>query len=387
MKDPDARFQSGREMWEAMKNHRLAAAGSARASSPAYAGNLPTMRLPPPAALSATAGQHAPARPTGLQTAMAGAIRKTAPPIWRQTEAEPERHTARNFFVVLILLGVIGYTGRRIWPTLKDLWLHFRETSGASATSSPAPAAIPPAASSPTAGPTTAPSVTPAPARPQSIAHQTPPPLPNAGSYSKPEPIVAEPQPTAGKTPVASAPVANSASAPSSMPAPIAAQPKNDSAPAARGTVNVISDPPDATIMVNGVQQIARTPSSLSLAPGTYRIAITKEGYEPYRGQVVVSAGQPARIDTTLDPLPSGDGWVWARSVPKGAEISVDGNPTGQRTPARLNLAAGLHVISFSLAGYKAQAEVDVHAGRGMQLYRVLLEPGAQAQTGAQDQP
>jgi hypothetical protein len=100
-----------------------------------------------------------------------------------------------------------------------------------------------------------------------------------------------------------------------------------------------------------------------------------------------VSAGQAAHINTTLQPVPTGDGWVWARSVPKGAEISVDGNPTGQRTPARLDLPAGLHVISFALAGYRAQAEVDIHAGRGMQLYRVLLEPGEQGSGTGSDQP
>ena len=388
MKDPDARFQIGREMWEALKNHRLAAAGSARANAPAYAGELPTMRLPAPA----PGVQQSAPRPTGLQVAMAGASRKTAPPILRHSETEPEQHRVRNFMVAIVLLGVIAYAGQRIWPTLKDLWLHARATHASSATSSspagPAPAGGPDAATS--AGPATAPGVTPALPPSESSAHLPPSAEPSAGSSSKPESIVAEPSPNAERAPAAAAPVANSAPAPSSSPVaptPIAAQPRTDSAPAARGTVNVVSDPPDATILVNGEQQIAKTPSSLSLAPGNYRIAITKQGYEPYRAQLVVTAGQSARLNTTLEPLPPGDGWVWARSVPKGAEISVDGNPTGQRTPARLSLAAGLHVISFALSGYKAQAEVDVRAGRGTQLYRVLLEPGDPGQAAAPDQP
>ncbi len=139
--------------------------------------------------------------------------------------------------------------------------------------------------------------------------------------------------------------------------------------------------------MVNGEQQIPKTPSSLSLAPGTYRIGVLKPGFEPYRGQVVVTPDQPVAVNATLRPVPSGEGWVWARSVPQGAEIFVDGNPTGKRTPARLDLPAGLHVISFALSGYKSQAEVDVRAGRGMQVYRVLLQPGEQEQNAPADQP
>jgi serine/threonine protein kinase len=390
-KDPDARFQTGREMWEALKNHHLGARGSARANSPAYAGELPTMRLP---AATSAAQQQSAARPTGLQTAMAGASRKTAPPILQHTEAEPEQHRVRNFIVALLLLGVIGYAGQRIWPTLKDLWLHARETPAANVSSSPAASATSSPAVEPTTGPAVtatpgaapapaansapAPSVTPAPS--PSSAHQPALPQTSAGGASSKSGSLAQPQPSAVKAPAAAPPVANSA------PAPIPAQPKNDAAPGVRGTVNVISDPPDANIALDGEQQIAKTPASLSLAPGTYRITVTKPGYEPYRQELEVTAGQPVHINTTLQPLPTGDGWVWARSVPKGAEISVDGNPTGQRTPARLDLPAGLHVISFALAGYRAQAEVDIHSGRGMQLYRVLLEPGEQGPGTPPDQ-
>ena len=383
MKDPDARFQTGREMWEGLKNHHLAAQGSSRTHSPAYAADLPTMRLPAP---DSTAQQSA-ARPTGLQTAMAGASRRTPPPIWREPEAEPAQHRVRNFVISLILLGIIAYAGQRIWPVLNDLWLHVRTTPAPSATPSlpqrPAPASAP-AVTSATA-PAHTPSMTPAspPAPTASPARQTPPAQEDAGPSS-------EPPPTGEKTPAVAAPAASSPAAASPTPAPPAAierQPKDNSAPAARGTINVISDPPDATIMVNGEQQIAKTPSSLSLAPGNYHIGVLKQGFEPYQGEVSVTPGQSARINATLQPIPAGDGWVWARSVPKGAEIFVDGSPTGQRTPARLDLPAGLHVVSFRLAGYRAQAEVDIRAGKGMGLYRVLLEPGEQEQTGASSQP
>jgi len=383
MKDPGARFQSGREMWDALKNYHLAASGQGRANSPAYAGDLPTMHLPGPV-------QQTAATPTPLQTAMAGAARKTPPPIWNPSDAEPKQHPVRNFLFTVVLLGIIGYAGHRIWPVLHDLWLHARETAPSSLAPSPTPTPVPAAASAPVPGPTSAAgqtpssSVTPPPAPPASPVPAPPPSQASAASSSKP-------QPAAGKVPAAAPSAANSTPAPAPSPADTAVQqqPKdeNDRPPAARGTVSVVSDPPDATIMVNGEQQITRTPSSLSLAPGTYRIGVLKPGFEPYRGQVVVTPGQPVAVNATLRPVPSGDGWVWARSVPQGADIFVDGNPTGKRTPARLDLAAGLHVISFALSGYKSQAEVDVRSGRGMQVYRVLLQPGEQEQAAPSSPP
>jgi hypothetical protein len=68
-------------------------------------------------------------------------------------------------------------------------------------------------------------------------------------------------------------------------------------------------------------------------------------------------------------------GWVVARTVPRGALITVDGVATNQQTPAKLDLAAGQHLILFSLAGYTAESSVIVHPGRGSQIFQVLDRP------------
>jgi hypothetical protein len=38
---------------------------------------------------------------------------------------------------------------------------------------------------------------------------------------------------------------------------------------------------------------------------------------------------------------------------PKGAEIFVDGNPTGKSTPSRIELPVGLHTVTMKLDGFQ----------------------------------
>jgi hypothetical protein len=45
--------------------------------------------------------------------------------------------------------------------------------------------------------------------------------------------------------------------------------------------------------------------------------------------------------------------WAQVESDPKGAEIFVDGNPTGQTTPARVQVPSGTHRIVLKLGGYQ----------------------------------
>jgi hypothetical protein len=56
--------------------------------------------------------------------------------------------------------------------------------------------------------------------------------------------------------------------------------------------------------------------------------------------------------------------WAQVDSNPKGAEILVDGNPTGQVTPARVQIPSGLHNIVLRLDGYQ-QAKRPVQVSEG----------------------
>jgi serine/threonine protein kinase len=56
--------------------------------------------------------------------------------------------------------------------------------------------------------------------------------------------------------------------------------------------------------------------------------------------------------------------WVQIDSTPQGAEIWVDGAPTGKTTPAHLQLEAGIHNIGLKLFGYDSSNE-KIHASDG----------------------
>jgi hypothetical protein len=139
--------------------------------------------------------------------------------------------------------------------------------------------------------------------------------------------------------------------------------------------LTVTSQPAGANVFVNGQRQPTQTPAKIDLPAGTYRIAVTKPGFLPYTAPVEIRAGQPAHLDAELSPLAQGQGWIVARTVPRGASISVDGVVTNQQTPARLDLSAGQHLILFALAGYTAETSVVVRPGKGSQIFQVLNRP------------
>jgi hypothetical protein len=45
--------------------------------------------------------------------------------------------------------------------------------------------------------------------------------------------------------------------------------------------------------------------------------------------------------------------WAQVSTTPAGAEILVDGNSTGQVSPARVQIPAGTHVIALKLNGFQ----------------------------------
>jgi PEGA domain len=45
--------------------------------------------------------------------------------------------------------------------------------------------------------------------------------------------------------------------------------------------------------------------------------------------------------------------WAQVRSTPEGAEIFIDGTPTGEVSPARVQIPTGPHIIALKLNGYQ----------------------------------
>lgn len=121
------------------------------------------------------------------------------------------------------------------------------------------------------------------------------------------------------------------------------------------------SRPAGADVFINGAKQSGQTPVTLPLAPGNYNLVVRLSGYEAYSGRVQVGDNIQTQLSVDLN---SRVAWAEVETTPKGAEILLDGTPTGQNTPARVQMPAGLHTLVVRLPGYQ-QVKRTVQASEG----------------------
>jgi len=126
----------------------------------------------------------------------------------------------------------------------------------------------------------------------------------------------------------------------------------------------ISTQPPGADVFINGAKQAGQTPVVLPLAPGQYNLVLRLQGYEPYSGSIQVKDIQtPLNIELT-ERSATRVAWAQVNSNPKGAEIIIDGNSSGQFTPSRIQIPSGLHTITLKLDGYQP-AKRTVQASEG----------------------
>ena len=127
----------------------------------------------------------------------------------------------------------------------------------------------------------------------------------------------------------------------------------------------VSSRPPGADIFINGAKQSGQTPATLPLAAGQYDLVLRMPGYDAYAGHIQVKDNIQTTLDVELKEKQQVHvAWAQISSTPQGAEIFVDGNPTGHVTPARVQVPSGTHIIALRLNGYEV-AKRGVEASEG----------------------
>lgn len=139
----------------------------------------------------------------------------------------------------------------------------------------------------------------------------------------------------------------------------------------------VTSKPPGADVFINGAKQSGQTPVNLPLGPGQYNLVLRLPGYEAYAGSVQVKDNIQTQQDITLkEKNMQHVAWAEVDSMPKGAEIFVDGNDTGEKTPSRLQVPAGIHTITVHLDGYQQQRRTfQASVGGTVNLQDFSLKP------------
>ncbi len=311
-KEPAARYASCREFMEALHKYRELGPSSDA-----------TLVLPP---RSPAAASSPPSAEAGLS---AGAAVETG------------RAKHANLWLALALIAIIAGAGRHVWPYVRDVWQYGRDAqakSGPAAPAQPQPLVKPGPGVLETQGqPQHAPAAAPEGQEP-----------PHSAQPEKPKAAAVKPAPSpVAKTP---SPQKTTESAPSKSPAaefkPAILQRLVEAGLGDKVQLHVAGD----TITFSGRLTPPEHRQLLHLlrdAPAWVRVVDHIEYADP---------APPGANDTSLRPNAAeqraGVGWVLVRTRPPGAEIWVDGAPTGQRTPARVELSPGEHAVGVTLSGY-----------------------------------
>lgn len=123
----------------------------------------------------------------------------------------------------------------------------------------------------------------------------------------------------------------------------------------ATGTIAVLVDQTGAVVRINGTNLPAGSYSQEGLAPGNYVVQVLLEGFEPYRREVVVTAGQTNTVDVQLTRTATPPGQVNIRVNVSGATVNFDG--VEHTAPAVIpNVAGGTHSVRITAPGYQEQS-------------------------------
>ena len=144
---------------------------------------------------------------------------------------------------------------------------------------------------------------------------------------------------------------------------------KLESAPApasvTNGQLSISSAPDGAIIEIAGRAESWKTPQTLaSLAPGVYKVTLSKAGYATETRSVEVVSGNSASLDVKLTPA---KGYLSIAGTPAGARIVIDGRETGKSTPAEFALDPAVHSVTLRKEGYLDSAsDIKLAAGQSV---------------------
>jgi serine/threonine-protein kinase len=364
-KNPDHRHQSGAELLEELENYKSFGTDLATTKSmPAMSsGVLPAAESPAPiaeksapsnaavvkapvvapksaAAAASAHGQHKPATPAAAKAEIAPAsgstvkvahgAKKTTPP------STDKRKQAIIAGVVLVLLTVGIILFKRISSPVQSPPQPATTTSQNTPAQSNPSAAVPPGQVSQSA----------------SSAHE---------ELKKPKPTAVVEK--AANSPESAPVKKQQPKQVSAVEAPAAAPPVTAASSPDLGSMHISSTPAGAKVTIGSVsQEDWVTPfTAQKLAPGDYELTFTKAGFVTQKRHVNVIAGKSASMGIDLSEAGAK---VTVTSVPAGANILVDGKPTGKVTPSVLVVDAGTHEIGVrSAAGQAENVSVSLKDG------------------------
>jgi len=150
------------------------------------------------------------------------------------------------------------------------------------------------------------------------------------------------------------------------------------------GTINVTSNPSDATIVLDNVVTYELTPHIFTVAVGNHEVYVTLGGYElPDTETVNVKEGKESKVNFTLKPILPGS--IRITTKPEGAFVRLDDNPTDFETVGEgnvgeytfENVAAGPHWVGMRMPYYNRESfNITVESGKQAKIeVKLTLKP------------
>ena len=122
------------------------------------------------------------------------------------------------------------------------------------------------------------------------------------------------------------------------------------------GSLSVATDPPGATISVDGKVALNRSPANVSLLQsGHYEVTISLPEYRDHIETVTISDEVDTKLNVKLTPA---FGWLNLSSTPAGSEVIIDGNVVGSTPIQKMKLPSGEYLLTIRTKYYKEHQEM-----------------------------
>lgn len=145
------------------------------------------------------------------------------------------------------------------------------------------------------------------------------------------------------------------------------------------GKIRVTSDPSEAKIYLDGIDQQVFTPETLNDIPiGSHVVRVELGDHHPFSQSIDVVKDKTVEVIATLSPIlePRRVGEIKVTSSPSGATIFLDGQDLTLLTPQTLEVDIGSHQITLQLAGHETwhhSAAIDISEGSYKEIHANLI--------------
>ncbi|MDX2087118.1 MAG: PEGA domain-containing protein [Kofleriaceae bacterium] len=143
-----------------------------------------------------------------------------------------------------------------------------------------------------------------------------------------------------------------------------------------RGWVEITSNVPGAEIFIDdkSVGAVGRTPLSQNIKPGKHTFWISADGYDEYKEEVEVIAGETHPVKANLKGSPVGKLEVRGLGI-EDSTIYVDGKVLCERGPCLRSVTEGDHTVTVTRDGYKPYSRRITIQAKTTMTVKVTLAP------------